>query len=206
MTEVYFIRHGRTAWNAQDRIQGHIDEPLSPEGREALRDLRPPPPAGAALWFRSPLERARETAALLGIGDARPDARLIEMDWGAWQGETVAGLRDRLGAEMLANEAQGLDFRPPGGESPREVQDRILDWLAASAPEADRQGSAVGAVTHKGVIRAVLALAHDWDMTGRAPVKLEWLAVHVFEYTDGRLRPVAINVPLERTPVTGSLP
>jgi probable phosphoglycerate mutase len=77
---------------------------------------------------------------------------------------------------MAENEARGLDFRPPGGESPREVIERIRPWLR------DIANAAVPtlAVTHRGVIRAILAEATGWDMRGKPPAKLDWQAVHVF--------------------------
>jgi probable phosphoglycerate mutase len=53
---------------------------------------------------------------------------------------------------MTQNEAAGLDFRPPGGESPRDVQERLKPYLASLA------GPTI-AVTHKGVLRALYALA-----------------------------------------------
>jgi len=69
---------------------------------------------------------------------------------------------------MKKNESLGLDFCPPGGESPRMVQQRIMPWLeligALDYP--------VAAVTHRGVIRALTALASGWDMTGKEPHKL----------------------------------
>src|SRR3546814_19659201 len=69
---------------------------------------------------------------------------------------------------MAAAEALGLDLRPPGGESPRQVQDRLKPWLA----ERSSCGRDTIAVTHKGVIRALYALACGWDMTGPPPDKL----------------------------------
>ena len=61
----------------------------------------------------SPLRRCVETATLLGAADAARESRIIEMDWGHWQGESLTPLRERLGDEMRDNEARGLDFRPP---------------------------------------------------------------------------------------------
>src|SRR3546814_15044213 len=63
---------------------------------------------------------------------------------------------------MAANEARGLDFRPPGGESPRDVQDRLRPLLA----ELAAAGADVVAVSHKGVLRALYALASGWDLRG----------------------------------------
>jgi len=117
------------------------------------------------------------------------------MRWGLWEGETLAGLRARLGAEMAAAEAAGVDLRPPGGESPREVQARIRPMLAEIA-QRDRP---TAAVTHKGVIRAVLALATGWDMRDKPPHRLDWSAAHLFRLdASGKPRIARLNVALER--------
>jgi len=168
MTRFVLLRHGPTAWNVAGRIQGRRDEPLSPEGRAAVGRWRLPPDLAGYRWLTSPLVRARETARLLGIDDAAVDPRLAEMDWGAWEGERLVDLRAHFGPEMAANEARGLDFRPPGGESPRDVQARLAPLLAEIAVG----GHPTAAVAHRGVIRAVLALATGWDMLGRPPARL----------------------------------
>ena len=193
MTLLALIRHGATAWNEAGHIQGRADIPLSETGRRGLAGLRPPPALEEAVWVTSPLRRAAETAKLLGAGAAKTEARLIEMDWGAWEGHTLAELRAELGPAMRHNEDRGLDFTPPGGESPREVQARLGPWLheiaEANAPTV--------AVTHKGVIRAVFALAMGWDMTGKPPVRLDWACAHLFALdVRGVPRPERLNQPL----------
>ncbi len=86
MTRLALIRHGATAWNAEDRIQGRSDVGLSPEGRAELARLGPPPELDGFVWIASPLARARQTAACLGRPEARPEPRLIEAHWGAYEG------------------------------------------------------------------------------------------------------------------------
>jgi broad specificity phosphatase PhoE len=143
-------------------------------------------------WLSSPLSRAVSTAHRLGI-DAAIEPRLTEMDWGDWEGHTLAELRQNLGAMMAAAEAKGLDFRPPGGESPRDVQARIRPLLT----EIAKDGRDTVAVTHKGVIRAVLALASGWDMLGKPPCRLSWSAAHVFRLDrDGHPSIDRLNIPL----------
>ena len=78
---------------------------------------------------------------------------------------------------MAENEARGWDFRPEGGESPREVLARVRSWLAElSAPTL--------AITHRGVIRAIYATAAGWDLRGKPPAKLDWTAVQLFRVAD----------------------
>ncbi len=176
-TPLVLIRHGPTQWNLDRRIQGRADPPLAPAGRAAVSAWRLPPElagpladpgAGDWIWLTSPLARARQTAALLHPGQVSVEPALIEMDWGAWEGRRLADLRAEGGADMVEAEARGLDFQPPGGESPRQVQDRLRPLLARLAAA----GRPTVGVAHKGVIRALYALANDWDMTGRAPENL----------------------------------
>ncbi len=208
MTPLVLIRHGPTAWNLDGRIQGRADPPLAPEGRAAVATWRLPPnvlgaEAGTWLWLTSPLTRARQTAALLHaatalaepalIEPALIEPALIEMDWGAWEGRRLAEMRAEGGAAMVAAEARGLDFQPPGGESPRQVQDRLRPFLERLA----MAGRPAVAVTHKGVIRALYAQARGWDMTGRAPEKLrDGCAQGFLLGPDGRPEIDQLNLPL----------
>lgn len=193
MTQLLLIRHGATAWNEAGRIQGRSDPPLSATGRAAVAAWVLPSAAAEARWICSPLTRARQTAALLHEGTIGEEPRLIETDWGAWEGRGLAELRAELGPEMAANEARGLDFRPPGGESPRDVQERLRPLLA----ELAEAGGSVVAVTHKGVIRALYARASGWDMRGKPPVKLLNACVQAFTLgADGAPCIAQLNLPL----------
>ena len=192
MTELALLRHTRTAWNAEKRLQGRSDIPALDASLAGLRKLAVPMPYAAWPWRSSPLLRARQTAEALGL-QATPDPALIETSWGDYEGLTIAELRARYGDAFAENEARGLDLLPPNGESPRQVQARLLPWLAQRAQD----GAASGAVTHKGVIRAILALAYDWPMLGKPPVKLDWNALHVFRLeADGMPRPLLMNINL----------
>jgi broad specificity phosphatase PhoE len=165
------IRHGRTAWNEEGRMQGRADLPLSPVGRAEVLGWRLPGAWADARWLTSPLCRATETAALLTDRPVAIEPRLIEMDWGAFEGHTLAELRAEAPATMAANEARGLDFRPAGGESPREVRSRLESLFADLGADPAAQAIVV-CVTHKGVVRAALSLATGWDMLAKPPLRL----------------------------------
>lgn len=175
MIRLALLRHAPTAWNEAGRLQGHTDVALSEAGRAGLQGRRPPHELAGFRWLASPLLRACETALLLGVA-AEPEPALIEMDYGDWEGRTLAEVRAEDPDGAAANEARGLDFRPPGGESPRDVQARLVSL--GQRLQADGRDTA--AVTHKGVIRAALALATGWDMTGKPPRRLDWSATHLF--------------------------
>ena len=192
-TELVLLRHGPTDWNAEGRIQGRSDRPLSRAGRARVRDWQIPPAFQDYDWATSPLRRARETAALLGHEDAEIVPELIETDWGRWEGERLGELRARLGETMAANEARGLDFRPPGGESPRDLQTRLTPWLNRVAAG----GNPAVAVAHKGITRAIYALATGWDLCGKPPDKLLPDCAHAFQLaSDGSLDVARLNLTL----------
>ncbi|HEU5094293.1 MAG TPA: histidine phosphatase family protein [Reyranella sp.] len=190
------LRHAPTEWNESRRLQGMTDISLSAEGEALARGWRLPAPA--CDWRRvcSPLVRARRTAELLHPpAPATVEPRLREMSFGVWEGRTVAELRTTIGASFLDAEGRGLDFQPPGGESPRATMVRLSDWSS----EIAIGGQPVVAISHKAAIRALLALATGWDMTGRQPVKLDWQSVHYFvAQADGGVSVDRLNVPMER--------
>ena len=185
------LRHAPTVWNAGGRLQGLTDTGLSPEGEAAARQWRLPPPA--AHWKRvsSPLQRARRTAELVQPpAPVAIDSRLREMSFGVWEGFTVNQLRAAGGEAFAAAEAGGLDFHPPGGESPRMTMTRLSLWSSTLSEP-------VVAVSHKAAIRALLALATGWNMLGRPPHKLDWKCLHFFVAQDeGRVAIERLNVPL----------
>ena len=196
MISLAMIRHGPTDWNKDRRLQGRTDVPLSAKGRDATAHWRLPPGILDYHPVSSPLLRAVETAALLGMEDPEIEPRIQEMDYGEWEGQSLDDLRRDLGQEMADNETRGLDFRAPGGESPREVQARLTPWLA----EVAARGKPTVAVSHHGVLRALLSLATGWPMTGNPPEKVIWGAIHYFELGDsGKIAVDRLNVSMEPT-------
>jgi broad specificity phosphatase PhoE len=193
VTLLALLRHGETDWSRERRIQGRTDTGLTASAQATLSRLALP--AEVADWAVrcSPLLRCRQTAEALNLRDLAVDERLAEMHWGTWEGQRLADLRERLGADMAANEALGLDFRPSGGESPREVAVRLAPLLA----ELAAAGAPSLAITHRGVIRAILAVATGWNMLGKPPAKLDWGALHLFRLrADGQPVVDRLNLPL----------
>ena len=188
------LRHASTGWNEEGRLQGLTDTALSDAGERAAKGWRLPPPADGWCRLSSPLKRALRTAELLQpSAPVSIDSRLREMSFGVWEGHTIAGLRATVGQAFLDAERRGLDFQPPGGESPRATMARLGGWAAGIA----EAGEPVVAVSHKAAIRALFALATGWDMTGRPPVKLDWQRLHFFAaHRDGRVTVERLNVPM----------
>ena len=186
MIAVAFLRHAPTEWNAAHRLQGRTDIPLSEEGRAFAATWRLPDALAGFEPWASPLTRTRETASLLGLAP-RFDDRLIESSWGEWEGHTLAKLRERPG--FLDVEKRGLDLSAPGGESVRQVQARLLDWLATLTRPAV-------VVTHNGVLRAAYALATGWTMVDKPPERMAKASAHLYAW-DGKRRTLnTLHLPL----------
>ncbi len=195
------IRHGPTAWNREKRLQGRSDVPLSAEGVARVQRWQVPSLPPRALILSSPLQRARETARLLGLAPIRLSPLLTEMSFGLWEGHRRPDLYAQASPEqavaMRANEARGLDFLPPGGESPRMVQARLKLLLIQLV--SGRRPALL--VTHKGVLRALVGLATGWDMAHPYAEDLDHDGAHRFSLGPGpTLTLEALNVPLITAP------
>ncbi len=152
------VRHGETEWSRSGRHTGWTDVPLTEHGREEARRLAPlirEHRIGVA--FVSPLRRARETAELIGVRDARVDADLREWDYGAYEGVTTPEIqRTRPGWFLFTD---GVEPGPPEhpGETVEQVGERADRMLAkADAASADAEG-AVLLVAHGHILRVLTA-------------------------------------------------
>ncbi|NJN51094.1 MAG: histidine phosphatase family protein [Gammaproteobacteria bacterium] len=142
MKSLYLVRHGQTRWNAEQRLQGRMDSPLTVLGESHA--------ANNAGWLAgeqisslvaSPLGRTRTTARIvaqrIGVA-ARFDDRLMERHCGAWEGLTLTEVAARWPGEYSAWRADPFHCRPPGGENLPDMMARVsalLDALRASRHE-----------------------------------------------------------------------
>jgi broad specificity phosphatase PhoE len=172
VTTLLLVRHGETDWNAEGRLQGHTDRPLSDYGRRQARELAGDlENEGLVAIYSSDLARARETAEIVGERLGLPvalDPDLREKDWGTWEGLN-AGERDRV------------EFVGESTEAHQERMLRALRRIAERHPGAGR----VLVVTHGGSMRRVQTTAMGMAMPvvencGR------WLCV----YESGSFRPL----------------
>ena len=145
------VRHGESTWNAEERLQGQLDPPLSERGREqsrALAGILDGPAADRVVC--SDLGRARETAELLGLRPGRFDPRWREIDVGEWGGVVAAEI-DAQGGE-LTNWRGGPRTAPSG-----ETWDDFSARVAGAVDELVAAGGPWLVVCHGGCIRAAVA-------------------------------------------------
>jgi probable phosphoglycerate mutase len=170
-TTLLLIRHGETEWNAQARIQGHRDTPLSERGLRQAQVLARHLVGGAdgaalAAVISSDLARARQTAEPLAqrLGLAlRQDARLRERAFGLFEGHTYAEAEARWPNEYAIWRQRDPAYAVPGGESYLDTRARVLACLEDIVRAHPARTVAI--VTHGGVLDAVYRAAEaiPWE-------------------------------------------
>ncbi|HXY05798.1 MAG TPA: histidine phosphatase family protein [Burkholderiaceae bacterium] len=161
------IRHGETVWNAQSRIQGHMDIALSERGLHQAQ-LLARFLGGSAIdaVYASDLARASQTAQPLA--DARAlalhvDARLRERAFGLFEGSTYEEIQAKWPNEFAIWRRREAAYAVPGGESYLAQRARVLQFLEEVAGR--HAGATVAVVTHGGVLDIVYRAAYGiaWE-------------------------------------------
>jgi 2,3-bisphosphoglycerate-dependent phosphoglycerate mutase len=167
-TQLLLIRHGETAWNAEHRIQGQLDIPLSPLGvlqSARLAECLANEPIDAV--YSSGQSRAWLTAAPLAarLGlELIAEPRLRERSFGIFEGLTLDEIAARYPLEFKKWRERDPAWRPEGGESGQQLIDRVLS--AVSDIGIKHPSQTVVLVSHGGVL----------DVLYRAARLLEWHA------------------------------
>lgn len=130
--KLILVRHCRTDWNAEHRMQGHADRRLDEHGHAQARILAEAlKTSGATHVFSSDLLRAQETATYIAAALHIPlilDVRLREFSFGEFEGCSVAD----VDAHFQTRPGEyWLDFREYGGETEEIVRERMLAALEA---------------------------------------------------------------------------
>lgn len=156
-----FVRHGETAPNVEGRLLGRSDPPLTDRGRVQARAVAAYAASlGALRVYTSPLRRAVETAAEVAAASGLEvviDERLVEIDYGEWEGKDLAGIPH----EVVRRWREDPTFAPPGGESLAAVVARVADFCEEQLA-AERF---IVAVSHVSPIKAAATWVLDVEPT-----------------------------------------
>ena len=164
------VRHGVTDWNREGRFQGHLDPPLGEDGRReaalVAERLAADPSLRPRRVISSSLGRAFQTAEAIaeaaGVA-ATPDARLIEIGQGRWEGRTHSEIAVSDATRYAAwRRATGIR-RPPGGESTRSAVDRVTSLLRDVVDGPAEWPACI--VSHGGTLRVLARVLFDLHPT-----------------------------------------
>jgi probable phosphoglycerate mutase len=194
--KIILLRHGDTGTRADEkRFIGQTDVPLSDTGRRQAqywrRCLAEAPPLRI---ISSDLRRCLETARIIAADhdrDVTPQAELREILLGEWDGMTFDRVRERW---PEAFRQRGMDlarFRPPGGESFLDLQQRVIPVLEAAADRADRH---MMIVAHAGVNRVILCGLLGMPVENLFRIAQGHGAMNLVDRQAGRYRIAALNL------------
>ena len=171
MTEIFLIRHGETAWNAERRLQGHIDIPLNEEGeRQAGALARALAGESVDVIISSDLSRAATTARAVAGLQGLPlhtDASLRERCFGAFEGLLYDELEERFPEAYAQWRVRDPHARYPDGERRAETFAEFAQRAVGAVTRIAEmhRGKRIVIVSHGGVLDAVYRAAHDMDIT-----------------------------------------
>jgi len=176
-TRFGLLRHGKTVWNEQKRIQGISNSELTPAGIEGCKRWARYLVSCGTLWHRllvSPLQRTIDTAEIINRELALPlqvEEGFREQDWGSWEGLTLQEIKEGSPGLLEDSVKHGWEFRPPCGESRKEVLWRVSQALRLQAQERPAENLLV--ISHLGVIKTMLYHIEKREFLPEEP-KIVW--------------------------------
>lgn len=210
MTDILLIRHGETDWNAEKRLQGHLDIPLNAAGQRQAAAL------GQALRHEaldaiiaSDLQRARQTAQAIAVPRGmvvQADAGLRERCYGGFEGLLHAEIGARYPDAYAAWKTRDMDARyPPGAQ----VAETLREFSARAVGAITRLVRAgryrkVALITHGGVLECAyraatgigFAHARDFDIFNASINRMHWngSSLRIEQWADvAHLTPAALD-------------
>ncbi len=155
---LYLIRHGRTDHNASGLLLGHLDPELDEKGRQQAEAVAKALPNVDRI-ISSPLRRAQQTAEAIARQaniEIEIDERWIELNYGDYDGVPLGSLEPELWQKWRTD----LDFRPPNGESMRELAKRIDGAMQSLADYQNDPSISTAVVTHVSPLKSAVC----WSM------------------------------------------
>ncbi|MGQ7843731.1 histidine phosphatase family protein [Granulosicoccus sp. 3-233] len=221
LKSLYLIRHGHTEWHATGGVAGSSDIALAEQGRDAIRQL------AASLqqmmvtpqaWYCSPMLRTRQSSDLLRehwwsdetgstaaadriLPDTLLDARLVELDFGDWEGMTWADVHEQHADVMQAWAEDWVNRAPPGGERFASQAARCQAWLEeARKALADVESASAVVVSHGGSIRALLCLCLGWSLQRAMSFRVDPASLTHLQFDASEARWLTRGINVRRAP------
>jgi probable phosphoglycerate mutase len=173
---LFLVRHGRTAVNVGNKLQGRIDHPLDEVGRQQAVEIASVL-KGIDRVISSPLIRAKQTADAFGL-PVEVDPRFIELDYGDFDGM----LQKDVPALTWKEWRRDNHFRPPNGETLIELDLRVREALSELIDEARNKNLVI--VSHVSPIKAAIAWTIGTDVGSCWRMLLDRASISRIEITE----------------------
>lgn len=188
LTRVIVVRHGQTEWNVEARIQGQGDSKLTAEGRAQARAIAARLAAQPFdVLVSSDLGRAAETARAIAERCRKPivlDARLRERHFGVGEGMTYEEVDSAYPGAFARIRNVDPDFVIPGGESRRQLHERVVSAMDSIARTHD--GKTIVVVTHGGVLATFFRHVHAIPLDVAHPIAITNASYNVLTHDGSR--------------------
>jgi alpha-ribazole phosphatase len=196
MTLLYLLRHGAIDWADPECFIGQTDPPLSPEGRQQAHAWRNrfKNVDFTAVWS-SDLKRATETAGIIfkdRTAEVRTCRELREIHLGEWDGQPRSRIRDGHPELWYARGKDLAGFRPPKGESFRDLRERVVPQVEFMT--AAGTNGIVCAVSHAGVIRVLLCHFLQVPLSNIFRFRLDYGSLSIVSCRPGHIEVCALNL------------
>jgi len=182
-TRLYLIRHGQVANFSEETYNGHRDVDITAHGvrqMEAVADRLSDETLAAV--YCSDLIRTRKGADIIaprhGLAPQRPALR--ELDVKLWEGLNADGVEERFPGAFDAWREQGAEYQVPGGESIRDLAERVIPALREILSAHD--GENIVLVAHGGVNRVILADAMGFDLDHLYSIEQDYGCMNIIDY------------------------
>lgn len=193
MTTILLVRHGETAWNAERRLQGHLDIALNTEGvRQAAAVARALAGTRIDAVVSSDLQRASQTAQAIAVSHQLPvqvDRALRERCYGGFEGLLYAEIELRFPHEFAQWQAREVDAVLPAGtnlgESFRQFYTRAVAAILERA--ARSPGQTIVLVAHGGVLECAYRCALGMALETPRTFSIPNASINRFTLQDGKL-------------------
>lgn len=204
VTTLYLIRHGQVRQSRPRSYNGQLDVPLSELGMQQMERLADwAVSIGVAAVYCSDLQRARNGADQVAHRCAAPVSAtsvLREKHFGCWEGLTYEQVERRFPAEWRAWLTDPSDARPPGGETYREVETRVVPFVHKVV--SIHPGQTILILAHGGVNRVILCRALGLSLHQVFRIEQDYACVNRIDCGAGdRWRVAMLNTALSGDPL-----
>lgn len=185
MTKLILVRHGETRWNAQQKMQGRTDIPLSLKGKLQARRLKKRfQDQEIDAIYSSQLMRAFMTAQ--EVAKEHPlkvikDARLNEVSYGIWEGLVYEDIKKNQKDRVAERNKDKFNYAPPKGESPANLQKRLKSFLKDILKKHKEE--TVLLICHNGVKRMLLGTILGWSKDKIMTTRLNNTSVSILYFS-----------------------
>ncbi len=192
-SHIVLIRHGETAWNAERRLQGHIDIVLNDEGmRQADALAQSLSGEHIDVVYASDLQRASQTAAAVAALHGLPvhsEPGLRERCYGIFEGLLYADIASAYPGEFAAWQTRDVDAVMPAGERQAESfrQFYARTMAAISKVACQHAGQRIAIVAHGGVLECAYRAALGLPLASPRDFAVLNASINRFTYADDKL-------------------